>query len=116
MRKSYFLALLFLCMSFSCKSYAAQTLNWCGTYFEENERGYLIISQDDLISGSDTCSTSNYKENLADGIPVVVALDFTKNRSALTNWRKFNNHLLEVRGKMRGGIITSTRFVRDFGI
>ena len=45
-----------------------------------------------------------------------IALDFTKNRSTVNKWRKFNNHLIEVRGKFRNGYISGTRFIRDMGV
>ncbi len=116
MRKLLFLMLLLLCFSFSTTGHAnTETLNWCGTYFENNNQGYLRLPRTDLFTGSQECSLISYNENVSNSGDILIALDFTKNRSALSHWRKFDNHLLEIRGKFRNGAITGTRLVRDIG-
>lgn len=110
------LSALFLCFILSSTSHASETLNWCGTYFEDNGRGYIRLALEDLNSGSSSCSLPEYTKKVKNTGHTVIALDFTHNRSSLNNWRKFKNHLIEVRGKYRNGTIDSTRFVRDMGV
>lgn len=107
---------LFLCCVLSLAAEASETLNWCGTYFEDNGRGFIRLARVDLNAGSSSCSVPEYNEKVENTGHAVIALDFTKNRSAVSNWRKFDNHLIEVRGKYRNGYITSTRLIRDIGI
>ncbi|MBO5039327.1 MAG: hypothetical protein J6B00_00315 [Alphaproteobacteria bacterium] len=107
---------LFLCCVLSMTAKASETLNWCGTYFEDNGRGFIRLAREDLNSGSSSCTMSEYNEKVANTGYTAIALDFTKSRSALSNWRKFDKHLIEVRGKYRDGSITSTRLVRDMGV
>lgn len=107
---------LFLCCVLSLAAEASETLNWCGTYFEDNGRGFIRLARVDLNSGSSSCTMSEYNERVANTGHTAIALDFTKSRSAVSNWRKFDNHLIEVRGKYRDGSITSTRLIRDMGV
>ena len=116
MKKTVFI-LLFLCISNGYASNAqSETENWCGTYFEEDGRGYIRLAREDLGIGSSDCSLSSYQESIKASGTTNIALDFTKNRSTVSKWRKFNNHLIEVRGKFYNGTITSTRFIRDMGV
>lgn len=94
----------------------AEIMNWCGTYFEENGRGYLRLAREDLESGSNDCSIAEYNERVANTGSASIALDFAKNRSTVSKWRKFNNHLIEVRGKVRNGQISNARLIRDAGV
>lgn len=108
---------LFLCVSASTAGLANNnTENWCGTYFENNGRGYIRLAREDFGTGSSDCTPENYYERVENSGTANIALDFTHNRSAVNNWRKFNNHLIEVRGKFRNGTIDGTRLVRDMGV
>lgn len=108
---------LFLCVSASTTGLANNnTENWCGTYFEDNGRGYIRLAREDFGSGSSNCTPQTYQERVENSGTANIALDFTHNRSTVNNWRKFNNHLIEVRGKFRNGYIDDTRFVRDMGV
>lgn len=116
MLKACLFTLIFLCISFNSESYAeTTTLNWCGTYFEENDQGFIRIPHTEFKTGSNSCSIEEYHQRVSSG-SIAIALDFIKSRSALNNWRKFSNHVIVVRGKIRNGNITNTRFVRDIGI
>lgn len=115
--KKLALLTLFLCLSFSFAGFAdAETENWCGTYFEEGGRGYIRLARNDFGVGSSNCSMDGYNERAERSGTANIALDFTKNRSTVNKWRKFNNHLIEVRGKFRNGYISGTRFIRDMGV
>ncbi len=105
---------LFLNLTLSSACFA-ESENWCGTYFEEDGRAYLRIAREDFGVGSSACSLENYQDRIQETGEANVALNFTKNRSTVSKWRKFNNHLIEVRGKFQNGYIVSTRFVRDMG-
>ena len=116
MRKLCFLTLLLLCLSFPISTQAnVETYNWCGTYFEKDDQGFIRIPMADLRAGSSNCDVESYSSRILSSGTVNIALGFTKSRSAVSNWRKFNNHLLEVRGKLKNGEITSTRLIRDVG-
>lgn len=116
MRKLCFLTLLLLCTSFSVVSDAdTGMLRWCGKYMEADDKGYLLIAKNEILNGSEQCSLEKYNEKMKYIGGIHITLDFTKNRSALSNWRKFSNHIIEVRGKLRDNKITNTRFVRDMG-
>ncbi len=97
-------------------SYAkADTLNWCGVYFQENNRSYLKIVRDDVGIGSSRCSLNGYSEDVEEVGSVSVVLDFNRGRSMQSKWRKFSGHLIEVRGKYKNGIIDDVKLVRDLG-
>ncbi|MCM1323751.1 MAG: hypothetical protein NC218_06280 [Acetobacter sp.] len=116
MRKAALLA-LFLCVTSSSAGLAdSNTENWCGTYFEDNGRGFIRLAREDFGTGSSNCSPEDYYERVENSGAADIALDFTHNRSSINHWRKFNNHLIEVRGKFRNGYIDNTRFVRDMGV
>lgn len=108
---------LFLCFSI-CQATAASidTMNWCGKYYEQNGTAYLRLARQDLIDGSSTCSPEEYVKKIEKNGQVSVALSFTKKISALGNWRKFENQLVEIRGKLRNGTIANPRFIRNMGI
>ena len=116
MKKAAFL-LLFLCLS---NSYAlplsAETENWCGKYFEQDGRGYIQLARNDFGIGSSDCSISGYSKRASESGTANIKLEFTRNRSTVGKWRKFHNHIIEVRGKFSNGSITGTRFIRDMGI
>jgi hypothetical protein len=115
MRKAYW-TVLFLSsiLCFSGTAYAGNQ-NWCGVYFEENNHGYIVVSLDDIEMGSKNCTIKSYKNATKMIGSAIITLDFTKNRSKIGNWRKFSNHYIEVRGKMRDRVINNPRFVRDYG-
>ena len=116
MKKSALLA-LFLCLGLPFASLAETGVeNWCGTYFEDNGRGFIRLAREDFGTGSSACDVEDYYERAEKSGTANIALDFTHKRSALINWRKFNNHVIEVRGKFRNGFIDGTRFVRDRGV
>lgn len=115
--KKLALLMLFLCFCLSFAGSAlADTANWCGTYFEEDGRAFLRLARDDFGIGSSSCNQETYDERTARSGTANIALDFSGRHSTLGDWRKFNNHLIEIRGKYRNGYITRTRFVRDMGI
>lgn len=117
MRKLFLLTLLFFCIGFSNEGFAkTETMNWCGTYFEENNISYLFVSQEDYIDGSKNCSIENFKNSIRITGIKSITLDFTKNRSKIGNWRKFQNHLIEIRGKLHNDVVSNARLVRDYGI
>lgn len=109
--------MVFLCIVFSLASGVAlaSTKNWCGVYFESKNQGYIRVLRNDIGAGSEGCSLSDYNERKKDERVISIALKFTRNNSSVAKWRKFNNHLIEVRGKYRNGIIIGTKFVRDLG-
>jgi len=116
MKKTALLA-LFLCMVTSTAGLAENdTENWCGTYFEDNGQAFLRLAREDFGTGSSECNVPEYQKKAEESGTADIALDFSRNRSTLNNWRKFNNHVIEVRGKFRNGYIKSTRFVRDMGV
>lgn len=116
MKKSALLA-LFLCVGFPFAGLADNTTeNWCGTYFEDNGRGFIRLAREDFGTGSSNCDVNEYYERAEKSGTANIALDFTHNRSSLSNWRKFNNHVIEIRGTFRNGYIDNTRFVRDRGV
>ncbi|MBR2273874.1 MAG: hypothetical protein IJ864_03465 [Alphaproteobacteria bacterium] len=111
------LIVLFLCLSFSPTGLAdTETLNWCGTYFEDNDQSFLRIARADLFTGSNQCNIDEYYEKVTNTGHINLALNRTKNRNVVGQWRKFTNHIIEVRGKMHRGMITGTRLVRDIGV
>lgn len=111
------LLLLFLCLS---NSYApnvlAETENWCGKYFEQDGRGYIRLARNDFGIGSSDCSLNGYAKRAEESGTANIELEFTRNRSTVNKWRKFHNHLIEVRGKFSNGSISGTRFIRDMGV
>ena len=109
--------ILFLCFIFGLTGNMAyaSTKNWCGVYFESHNRGYIKVLRNDIGVGSDRCSLVKYNERKRDERAINIVLKFTKNDSTVANWRKFSNHLIEVRGKYRNGVITGTKFIRDLG-
>ena len=110
------LLLLVMCyMLFMINCVKAETLNWCGIYFQENDRSYLKIVRDDVGIGSSRCSLSKYSEEVEEVGSVSVMLDFNRGRSMYSKWRKFSGHLIEVRGKYKNGIIDGVKLVRDLG-
>lgn len=114
--KKAVLALLFLCLSnIPLHNASAETENWCGKYFEENNRGYIRLARNDFGIGSADCSHSGYNKRASESGTANIELEFTRSNSTVKKWRKFNNHLIEVRGKFSNGSITGTRFIRDMG-
>ncbi len=109
--------LLFLCLSNSYAAKAsAETENWCGKYFEQDGRGYIQLARNDFGIGSRDCTLSGYSKRAMESGTADIELEFTRNRSTISKWRKFNNHLIEVRGKFSNGSIIGTRFIRDRGV
>jgi len=108
---------LFLCLVSTSAGFAASdTENWCGTYFEHEDRGYIRLAMADLPTGSSSCSVDTYNERIEKAGHANIALDFTKNRSTISNWRKFSDHVIEIRGKLKNGFISNARFIRDLGL
>ena len=108
---------LFLCLYLSSAGTVfADTENWCGTYFEENGRDYIWLARDDFGIGSSSCNLEDYSQRAEKSGTAKIALNFTRNRSTISKWRKFNNHLIEVRGEFENGYISGTRFIRDMGV
>lgn len=117
MKKLCFLASLFICLNLPILSHAnTETYNWCGIYFEKAEQAFIRIPIADLRKGSSICTPENYAERAGISGSVNIALDFKTKRSNLGNWRKFDNHVLEISGKLKNGAITRTRLIRDAGI
>lgn len=115
--KKIALLVLFLCLNVSSVSMAdKETENWCGTYFEEEGRGFIRLAREDIQNGSNNCSIEAYNDRIERTGHANIELEFTRNRSTVMKWRKFTNHLIEVRGKMYNGNIISTRFIRDMGL
>lgn len=107
---------IFLCFSPVSPANSADTENWCGTYFEEDGRGYLRLARADFGIGSTNCDVSEYADRVKQSGAADIVLDFTHNNSTVNKWRKFNNHIIEIRGKFRNGYISDTRFIRDMGV
>ena len=108
---------LFLLFAFSPVSYAnyeTDTEEWCGVYFEKEGQGYIRLSRSDLGIGSPHCSLSKYQQKTQQSGTANIALDFTK-RSTTLKWKKFDSHLIVVRGKFRNGRINNPRFIRNLG-
>jgi hypothetical protein len=117
MKKLCFLTSLFVCLNQPVLSHAnTETHNWCGIYFEKAEQAFIRIPMADLHKGSSFCTTESYAERVGIAGSVNIALDFRANRSNLGNWRKFDNHVLEISGKLKNGTITRTRLIRDAGM
>lgn len=117
MKKFAKLVLLFgiVFISYS-KSCYADVRNWCGVYKEIGTKGYIMLLSEDIGVGSKKCNLENYNSRLGDEIVVKIGLDFNRAKSLTKKWRKFNGHLIEVRGKYKNGKITNVRLVRDLGI
>lgn len=118
MKKIATLALL-LCMCIIIASLAqANTAkeNWCGTYFEQSGRGYIRLAREDFGIGSQNCEIQAYLARTQKSGSTNIAINFERNKSTFNKWRKFHNHLIEIRGKLRNGQITDARFIRDMGI
>lgn len=116
MLKTCFFTLLFMLISFGSAGYAeTPTLNWCGTYFEKDDQGFIRVPLLESKTGSKSCSSEEYNQRIKYGSTNLI-LSFAKTRTTLNNWRKFNNHIIIVRGKIKNGKISKTRFVRDVGI
>lgn len=108
---------LFLCLGFSSAGVAdSDVMNWCGTYFEDDGRGYIRLALTDLNTGSEDCSMEAYNNRINTTGQTRLGLDFARNRSTVNKWRKFDNHLIEVRGKIRNGYINNPRLIRDRGV
>lgn len=107
--------LILILGSFSVNVAKAETLNWCGEYAEYNNKGYIKLLRGDIGAGSEDCNKSQYYKRKYDERTVWIALEFTRNRSTYVKWRKFEGHLIEVKGKYRNGTIRGTKFVRDLG-
>lgn len=117
MKKLCFLTALFICLNFPLLSHAnIETHNWCGIYFEQNNQGFIRIPMVDLHRGSAVCNLDDYAVRVQTSGAVSVAVDITQSRSSLGHWRKFDNHVLEIRGKLKNGEITRTKLIRDLGI
>ena len=114
MRKLFFLITLFLCSFSIANNSHAEILNWCGTYVEKNNHGFIVISQADIAKGSKNCSVESYRDSVDSIGYRTVLLDFN-NRSKVNHWRKFDSHVIEIRGKLYQNKITNARFVRDYG-
>lgn len=94
----------------------ADTENWCGTYIEEEGKGYIRLARADFGIGSSSCIVSEYADRVEKSGATNVGLDFTHNNSMVNKWRKFNNHIIEIRGKFRNGTIDNVRLIRDMGV
>lgn len=117
MKKLCFLTALFICLNLTFISNAnAETRNWCGKYFEQNEQGFLRIPMADVRQGSHSCTPEDFASRSQISGTVNIALNFTKSISTLANWSKFNNHIIEISGKLKHGEISRTRLIRDTGI
>ena len=117
MKKLCFLIALLICINLPLSSYAAtDTHNWCGMYFEQDEQGFIRIPMADLRQGSSICTPEDFAQRAQTSGTVNIALNFNNSRSTLGHWRKFDNHILEIRGKLKKGEISRTRFIRDTGI
>lgn len=105
--------ILFIKLSFTPNVKSnVNTEQWCGTYFESNGQGYIRLPRQDFLTGSSHCSIENYEKRIEKSGVATIALDMRNPHK----WRKFDNHLIEIRGKFRNGQIDRTRFVRDLGI
>lgn len=111
--------ILFLCLIYpltSFSNYKTDSEEWCGIYFEENKQGHIALSQKDLGIGSKNCSLEKYKTSVEEYGTTNIILDFTKSRSMVNKWRKFNGHLIVVHGKINYNKLINPRFIRDLGI
>ena len=109
---------LFLLLALSSPSYAnyeTEIEDWCGIYFEDQGQSYIRLLRSDIGIGSSSCSISKYQEKIQTTGTTNVALDFVKT-STTYKWKKFDTHLIVVRGKFRNGRINNPRFIRDLGI
>ena len=109
---------LFLLLAFVSPSYANYETDieeWCGVYFEDKGQSYIRLSRSDIGIGSASCSLSTYQKKTQDKGIANIALDFTKT-STTFKWKKFDTHLIVVRGKFRNGRISNPRFIRDLGV
>ncbi len=116
MQKLSLMILLFLCIISPLSSAFAENINLCGTYFEDNDRSFIRIARQDLFNGSNNCDIEAYQERVMQSGYVNLALNHTRNRPVPTSWNKFNDHVIEVRGKIRKGMITNTKLIRDAGV
>ena len=109
---------LILLLALSIPSYAnyeTDTETWCGIYFEDQGQSYIRLSRSDIGIGSPSCSLSTYQKKSQNAGTANIALDFSK-ASTTYKWKKFDTHLIVVRGKFRNGRINNPRFIRDLGI
>ena len=109
---------LFMLLAFSPLSYAyyeTDTEEWCGVYFEKQGQSYIRLSRKDLGIGSFRWSLSKYKQSAELNGTANVALNFNR-PSTTAKWKKFDTHLIVLRGKFRNGRINNPRFIRDLGI
>ena len=114
MHKICFLTLLFLGTTSSLGSYAdAPTRNWCGIYTQNGNYGYIRIARQDLLHGSIGCTAPLYQERAATSGTIDLPFEINKKRTARYQWQSFDNHLIEIRGKNRNGVIEKVHFVRD---
>ena len=114
MRKTIFVIIL-LCLNLIIPVTGNSNTNteqWCGTYFESNGQGYIRLAIQDFSTGSSNCSISSYEKRAEKSGTANIAL----NMRSPHKWRKFDNHLIVIRGKLRNGQIDRTRFIRDLGI
>ena len=117
MHKISFLTILFLGATYSLGSYAdAPTRNWCGIYTQEGNYGYIRIAREDLQNGSIGCTSALYEERSHNSGTVELPFEVNKKRTAAHEWQNFNNHLIEIRGKNRNGVIEKVHFVRDINL
>ena len=116
MQKLSTLILLFSCIISPLSSAHAENLNLCGAYFEDNDRGFIRVARRDLFEGSSNCDIESYRERIMQSGYVNLALNHTKTRPVSATWNKFNDHVIEVRGKIRNGVITNTKLIRDAGV
>lgn len=112
--KLFALLLIWICLF--CGVAQAETMNWCGVYFENNNQGYIKLLRSDVGIGSDSCNKMEYFERKDKERVINVWLDFSRGKITYSKWHKFNGHLIEVKGKYRGGVISGTKFVRDLGV
>ena len=110
------LLLLFLFVFFvSIECVNAESLNWCGVYFQERERSFLMISREDVGVGSPKCNFGNFSQSINANGGIRIELEFNRGRSSFAKWKKFSGHLIEIKGKYRNGVIDGVRFIRDLG-
>ena len=117
MKKFAKLVLLFgIVLGFSVKSSYADVRTWCGKYQERDGKGYIMLLSEDIGVGSKKCSMDDYNSRLGDEILVRINIDFARAKSGYKKWRKFEGHLLELRGKYQNAKITNVRLIRDLGV
>ena len=120
MKKAF---IIILCSFFIANTTLAKTQNWCGTYVEIKNKGYLKILPSDMNNNKNKCDPIKYKQNHKDPRIANILLEFNNNTSTLNNWKKFDGHLIEIKGKlkygfshnMKYGIFHEIKFVRDYG-